>query len=117
MFTFNNQYDNDYYDRPDPVYTRGCRCNSLSESPCSYCEGDYRCPGGCGNSSYDCSCPLEWDELDDDEQRRRINEAFDYLYSRGEVPYGVATGDDGTRDEYDPAIELAQEWYDNERIG
>jgi hypothetical protein len=116
MFRYEDD-DDYYYERESRIYNRGCTCNSLSEEPCSYCQGDYPCQDGCGYSAGNCQCPPTWDDLPDDEQRRRINEAFDYLCSTGNVPYGVQTGDDATWDEYDPAIELAQEWYDNERVG
>ena len=52
--------------------------------------------------------------LPEDKQLDLIKEAFDYLASQGLVPYGVTTGDDDTWDNYDPAIELATERYENE---
>ena len=56
----------------------------------------------------------EFIDLPEDEQNRLIEEAFDYLCQTGVVPYGIQTGDDDTWDNYDPAIELATEWYENE---
>jgi hypothetical protein len=53
-------------------------------------------------------------DLPKDEQLALINEAFDFLASQGLVPYGVTTGDDDTWDNYDPAIELATRWYEDE---
>jgi len=57
----------------------------------------------------------EFIHLPKDEQKKLIEEAFDYLCQQGLVPYGVTTGDDDTWDNYDPAIELATEWYENEQ--
>lgn len=115
MFRYRD--DEEYYDRPDPVYARGCTCKNWHEEPCSYCQGDYSCPGGCGYVAGDCQCPPTWDELSEEDQMKRIKEAFEYLCDSGEVPYGVMVGDDCTWDTYDPAIELAEEWYGHERVG
>lgn len=54
-----------------------------------------------------------FDQLSEVEQHDLIKKAFDYLCDQGQVPYGVLTGDDATWDEYEPAIELAIEWYEN----
>lgn len=113
MFRYNDDYD--YYDdRPDPVYPDRCRCWGGSEEPCSYCQGEYPCEGGCGALSYDCQCRPDWDELSKDEQWVRIRAAFEYLCTVGRVPYSTEVGDDGTWHEYAPAIELAAEWYNDE---
>lgn len=109
MFRYND--DEEYYDRPDPVYARGCTCKNWHEEPCRYCQGEYPCEGGCGSLSGNCQCPPTWDELSEEDQMKRIKEAFEHLCDRGEVPYGVMTGDDDTWDAYAPAIELAEEWY------
>lgn len=53
-------------------------------------------------------------DLPEDKQKILIEQAFDYLCQTGVVPYGVQAGDDDTWDNYDPAIELATEWYENE---
>lgn len=111
------RYDDDegYYDRPDPVLTRGCTCAwGPAEEPCRFCAGEFACEGGCGSLSYDCQCRPEWDELSNDEQWIRIRAAFEYLCTVGRVPYSTEVGDDGTWHEYAPAIELAAEWYNNE---
>lgn len=56
----------------------------------------------------------EFTDLPKNQQKDLIEEAFDYLYSQGLVPYGVTTGDDDIWDDYDPAIELATRWYEDE---
>lgn len=109
MFRYDD--DDDYYDRPDPVLTRGCTCWAGSVEPCRYCQGEYPCEGGCGSLSYDCQCQPSWDELPDEKQQELIYEAFRYLCELGLVPYGVQTGDDDTWDQYAPAIEYAEERY------
>lgn len=114
MFRYDD--DVDYYDRPDPVLTRGCTCAwGSSDEPCRFCAGEFACEGGCGALYYNCQCPPSWDELQDDDQLARIKDAFEYLCDNGVVPYGVMTGDDDTWDSYEPAIALAQEWYNNEK--
>lgn len=115
MFRYHD--DEEYYDTPNLVLERGCRCWSGSEEPCRYCAGEYECEGGCGALSYNCQCPLSWEELWEDDQLARIKDAFEYLCDKGEVPYGVMVGDDDTWDAYAPAIELAQEWYNNREDG
>lgn len=50
-------------------------------------------------------------ELPENKQRELIYEAFCYLCELGLVPYGVETGDDETWDQYAPAIEYAEERY------
>lgn len=109
MFRYDD--DDDYYNRPDPVLTRGCTCWAGSVEPCRYCQGEYPCEGGCGSLSYDCQCQPSWDELPDEKQQELIYEAFRYLCELGLVPYGVQTGDDDTWDQYAPAIEYAEERY------
>lgn len=49
-------YDDDYDEPRDRIYERGCRCNSLSVEPCRFCQGDYKCPDGCGQMIDDCEC-------------------------------------------------------------
>ena len=56
----------------------------------------------------------EFINLPEDQQMIFIKKAFDYLCKNNLVPYGIETGDDGTWDDYAPAIELATEWYENE---
>jgi hypothetical protein len=56
----------------------------------------------------------EFINLPEDEQNKLIEEAFNYLCQTGVVPYGIQTGDDDTWDNYDPAVQLATEWYENE---
>lgn len=112
MFRYDD--DEDYYDRPDPVLERGCTCWSGSVEPCRYCQGEYPCEGVCGALAGDCQCSNAWDNLSDKEQLYLIREAFEYLCDRGEVPYGIMVGDDDTWDTYSPAIQLAEEWYNEE---
>lgn len=52
-----------------------------------------------------------FDQLPVEKQRMLIYDAFRLLCATGNVPYGIETGDDGTWDEYAPAIELAEDWY------
>lgn len=114
MFRYDD--DGDYYDRPDPVLTRGCTCWAGSlEEPCRYCQGEYPCEGECGSLSYDCQCEPSWDELPNETQRELIYEAFRYLCELGLVPNSVQNGDDDTWDQYAPAIEYAEERY-NEAV-
>ena len=54
-------------------------------------------------------------DLPKDQQLDLIKEAFDYLSSQGLIPYQVTTGNNDTWDNYDPAIELATEWYEDEQ--
>ena len=56
-----------------------------------------------------------FDELPEDKQLELIYEAFRLLCELGLVPYGVETGDDDTWDQYAPAIEYAEERY-NESV-
>jgi len=55
----------------------------------------------------------EFINLPHEKQLVLIEEAFHYLCQTGVVPYGIQTGDDDTWDNYDPAIQLAKEWYEN----
>jgi len=63
------------------------------------------------DEDYYCKYQPEWDELPNEEQWKRILAAFEYLCAVGRVPYSTEVGDDGTWHEYAPAIELAEEWY------
>jgi len=56
--------------------------------------------------------PKQFIDLPENKQKMLIKKAFDYLCQEGLVPYGVQTGDDCTWDTYDPAVELAAEWYE-----
>lgn len=38
-----------------------CRCSRTGVMPCDYCEGEYPCPGGCGEVFADCECEEEDD--------------------------------------------------------
>jgi len=53
----------------------------------------------------------EFDDLSDNERLAFIKQAFDYLCQDNSVPYGIQTGDDGSWDEYPPAVELAAQLY------
>lgn len=45
--------------RLDQFIRRGCTCNvgfAWENGPCDYCNGDYRCPDGCGEIASECRC-------------------------------------------------------------
>lgn len=38
-----------------------CKCSRTGVMPCDFCEGEYPCPGGCGEVFADCECEEEDD--------------------------------------------------------
>ena len=57
---------------------------------------------------------IEFDDLPEEVRLNYIQDAFYSLVSDNRVPYGIATGDTGVWDEYDPAIQLAEQNYDDD---
>lgn len=57
---------------------------------------------------------IDFHNLPEDIRLSYIAEAFLSLLQDNQVPYSITTGDDGTWEEYDPAITLAEQNYINE---
>ncbi len=57
---------------------------------------------------------IEFEDLPKEMRLTYIENAFYALVKDNRVPYGIATGDTGVWDEYDPAIELAKENYNDD---
>ena len=56
----------------------------------------------------------DFDDLDEDIQQEYLAEAYEELYADNQIPYGVATGDNDTWDQYGPVIDLARRNYESE---
>jgi hypothetical protein len=57
---------------------------------------------------------IDFDDLPDDEREKYLIEAFEALYQDNQIPYGIATGDDGVYSDYEPVIDLARKIYESQ---
>lgn len=55
----------------------------------------------------------DFDDLDEQAQEEYILQAFEELDSDKKIPYGIATGDEGTIYEYEPVLDLARRNYES----
>lgn len=56
----------------------------------------------------------DFDDLEEDLREQYIMEAYEELNADNRVPYGIATGDEGTIYEYDPIMDLARSNYESQ---